>query len=240
MRGPGGTLGGANAVNGVINIITRPAEETQGSTVWVKGGPEERGFGALQHGGGLGESAFYRIYGKGFRRDAFELESGGRAADSWDMMRGGFRIDGDRSGGNWVLSGEGCDGRMSQTVEDGVSLTPHRRQRRSALRTIVFCSPPLLPGNRCSSRPSWTSPEKKQRPRQSMMALQRSAMAMSSGFPSYERGSTAASEPSSARGPSPHLRSSPSVSSRERMPFSKHSTADRQAVVARPLQPWGR
>ena len=124
VRGPGGTLWGANAVNGVINIITRPAEETQGSTVWVKGGPEERGFGALQHGGRFGENAFYRIYGKGFRRDTFELETGGRAADSWNMLRGGFRIDGERSGGNWMLSGEAYDGRMSQTVQDGVSLTP--------------------------------------------------------------------------------------------------------------------
>jgi iron complex outermembrane receptor protein len=93
IRGPGATLWGANAVNGVINIITKPARETQGGLLTAGAGTEERGFGALRYGGPLGRQAHYRFYAKYFNRDNSIDTSGHRAADQWDMLRGGFRLD---------------------------------------------------------------------------------------------------------------------------------------------------
>src|SRR3954468_23025142 len=61
IRGPGAALWGANAVNGVINITTKKAQETQGLLVTAGGGNEERGFGTVRYGGQLGEHAFYRV-----------------------------------------------------------------------------------------------------------------------------------------------------------------------------------
>jgi len=57
IRGPGATMWGANAVNGVINIITKAAAQTQGGLVTAGGGNEERGFGGLRYGGPLGSNA---------------------------------------------------------------------------------------------------------------------------------------------------------------------------------------
>jgi iron complex outermembrane receptor protein len=98
IRGPGGALWGANAVNGVINIITKRAEDTQGSLLTTGMGTEEKGFAALRHGGLLGESGHYRVYAKWFDRDG--------GPDSWDTTRAGLRADwalGDRD----ILTAQG-------------------------------------------------------------------------------------------------------------------------------------
>jgi iron complex outermembrane recepter protein len=97
VRGPGGALWGANAVNGVINIITRSAKETQGGLVTAGGGSEERGFGSVRYGGRIGPKAHYRVYGKYFDRDASFRAAGGDR-DMWHMGQSGFRSD-------WALSG---------------------------------------------------------------------------------------------------------------------------------------
>ena len=93
IRGPGAALWGANAVNGVINIITKSAQETQGTLISGGGGMEERGFGTVRHGGQLGTNAHYRIYGKYSHRDEFTRTDGGGADDSWWMAQSGFRVD---------------------------------------------------------------------------------------------------------------------------------------------------
>ncbi|MCF7764599.1 MAG: TonB-dependent receptor [Verrucomicrobia bacterium] len=93
IRGPGATMWGANAVNGVVNIITKSAEQTQGVLLSGGGGMEERGFGTLRYGGRLGTNAYYRVYGKYLDRDDFSLEGGGRSEDSWNVAQGGFRVD---------------------------------------------------------------------------------------------------------------------------------------------------
>jgi iron complex outermembrane receptor protein len=93
IRGPGGTLWGANAVNGVINITTKSAKETQGLLVTAGGGTEEQGFGTVRYGAKIGENGYYRVYAKGFNRDESVLRDGSDANDSWWMSRGGFRYD---------------------------------------------------------------------------------------------------------------------------------------------------
>lgn len=93
VRGPGGALWGANAVNGVINIITRPAAETQGGLAEAGGGDPLGGFGTLRYGGELGESAHYRAYGKHTERGELETASGGDADDDSDQSQIGGRID---------------------------------------------------------------------------------------------------------------------------------------------------
>src|SRR5207249_7378821 len=68
IRGPGATVWGANAVNGVINVRSKPAAATQGLLVDAGGGDAERGVVGARYGGGLGSHAFYRLYGKKFER----------------------------------------------------------------------------------------------------------------------------------------------------------------------------
>lgn len=93
ISGPGGTLWGANAVNGVINITTKSAQDTQGLLVDGGGGSELRDFGAARYGGVLASNVYYRIYGKYFDRNSEVLPNGNNANDSWNMGQGGFRID---------------------------------------------------------------------------------------------------------------------------------------------------
>jgi iron complex outermembrane receptor protein len=92
IRGPGGALWGANAFNGVINIITKTSTATQGGLVSVGGGTEEHGFAGVRYGGGIGDNLHYRLYGKYFNRDAGE-NNGQPNYDDWEMGRGGFRVD---------------------------------------------------------------------------------------------------------------------------------------------------
>jgi iron complex outermembrane receptor protein len=94
IRGPGATLWGANAVNGIINIITRRAADTQGGLVTVAAGsPVERGFGGVRYGGALGSEGKYRVYGKAFDRGPLELAGGASARDPARMGQGGFRAE---------------------------------------------------------------------------------------------------------------------------------------------------
>ncbi len=97
IRGPGGTLWGANAVNGVINVITKKAQDTQGAYVKIGGGTEEKFFDAARVGGRIGEDFYYRIYGKHFERGVFH-DPDGPAYDAWRQGRCGFRGDWDVGG----------------------------------------------------------------------------------------------------------------------------------------------
>jgi len=93
VRGPGASLWGANAVNGVINIVTKRARDTQGGLFVAGGGTEEQGFSTLRHGGQIGGDTYYRAYFKYFNRDSQEFIDGGDAADDWQVGRAGFRLD---------------------------------------------------------------------------------------------------------------------------------------------------
>lgn len=93
IRGPGGSVWGGNAVNGVINIVTKKASETRGAMVAVGGGTDEQGFGTVQYGGRAGKSTDYRVYSKYFNDGHLPDFSGGDGGDGWHMLRGGFRSD---------------------------------------------------------------------------------------------------------------------------------------------------
>ena len=97
IRGPGATLWGANAVNGVINIITKKAIDTQGAVVTVGGGMQEHGFTNVRYGASDGDRVAYRIYAGYLDRGEFQNSMGQGAGDSWYGARGGFRSD-------WQLS----------------------------------------------------------------------------------------------------------------------------------------
>jgi iron complex outermembrane recepter protein len=91
ISGPGATLWGANAMNGVINIITRRAEDSQGALLRVDAGPQEKD-AALRYGGRLGDGA-YRVYAKWFERGETEFSDGASAGDDWNLFQTGFRAD---------------------------------------------------------------------------------------------------------------------------------------------------
>lgn len=116
IRGPGAVMWGANAVNGVINVITRPARSTQGGLVSITAGNESRPVAGVRWGGQIGGKAWYRVYAKGshhrsasegttlFGRRYFGRDSGmpviaypGQGAADWNMLRTGFRLDWDYS-----------------------------------------------------------------------------------------------------------------------------------------------
>lgn len=97
ISGPGGTLWGANAVNGVINIITKSSKETKGLFVEGAAGSALPGLGNLRYGGQLNKKLNYRVYGTGFKMGNTLLTNGSKAGDEWQMGQGGFRMDWDAS-----------------------------------------------------------------------------------------------------------------------------------------------
>lgn len=122
ISGPGATLWGANAVNGVINIITRPAADTHGVLVTAAGGDREHG-GGLRIGGEVG-SAQVRVYARARQVDNTNREDGVDVADTWERAQAGFRADWTGAGRSFTLQGDVYDGEGSHRGFFGTTEIP--------------------------------------------------------------------------------------------------------------------
>ena len=111
IRGPGAALWGANAVNGVINIITKHAADTQGGLLSTGFGSEEKGFLSYRYGGQFGDDGYYRAYFKTFNRDGMLNADGSDANDDWYIRRAGFKASWQPTGSSeWTLKGNIYEG----------------------------------------------------------------------------------------------------------------------------------
>src|SRR5947208_10322636 len=122
ISGPGATLWGANAVNGVINVITRRAAETQGTLLVAGAGNLERGAAARQ-GGKLGADGAFRVYGKISDRDQTSRADGTSAHDSWDSGQAGFRADWGTAAGAFTLQGDAYRGTIDQAAAGDIRIS---------------------------------------------------------------------------------------------------------------------
>ncbi len=136
IRGPGATLWGANAVNGIINIITKSASDSIGLYAQSGGGNFEQRFGSIRYGSQLAENTYGKAYFEYHQRDSYKfnadsypadsaiysythsvLAAENNASDDWDMLNGGFRFDGDANlENNWTLQGDIYSGDEHQKV----------------------------------------------------------------------------------------------------------------------------
>jgi iron complex outermembrane receptor protein len=126
IRGPGATLWGSNAVNGVINITTKSARDTQGWLVDGLGGNETQQ-GEIRYGGAIDSNTFFRVYGKYRNFEDFPNAAGDDQHDGWQDFRGGFRID--RYAGEndtLTLQGDAYSDRTGQTIDAPVLTPPFR------------------------------------------------------------------------------------------------------------------
>jgi iron complex outermembrane receptor protein len=108
IRGPGATLWGANAVNGVLNVTTRSASDTHGTYLSGGGGTEEQAFGMARYGAELFEGVSLRGWGRYIDRDRGDARAGGSLRNGWGVVRGGLRLDAELGKGTALMAqGEG-------------------------------------------------------------------------------------------------------------------------------------
>jgi iron complex outermembrane receptor protein len=124
ISGPGATLWGANAVNGVINIITRESGETPGGALELGGGNLERR-ASLQYGGRLSDELSYRAYAETFYRANDKTATGANARDDWNKSQGGFRFDWTPSGDLVTLQGDFYKGSETELSGSPEAISGH-------------------------------------------------------------------------------------------------------------------
>jgi iron complex outermembrane receptor protein len=124
ISGPGATLWGANAVNGVINIITRKAGDTQDGSLRVGGGNLEQR-GSVQYGGEAGSAVAYRAYADSFRYGDDVTATGKNAEDAWHKSQGGFRLDWTPAGDLVTLQGDLYTGSEDQLTSAKEAVSGH-------------------------------------------------------------------------------------------------------------------
>ena len=121
ISGPGATQWGANAVNGVINITTRSAKDTQGSLLVGGGGSQLQDAADARYGGTLAPNVYYRVYAKYFDRGDSLQRTGQRSNDAWRMGQVGFRVDDYIAADTtFTLQGDAYDSTMGQVGPDNI------------------------------------------------------------------------------------------------------------------------
>ena len=165
ISGPGGTLWGANAVNGVINIITKPARDTQGPYASFTAGNQLKEQAGLRYGAELAPEVYLRVYGKYTDEGPEVTSTGANADDAWHMARGGFRLDSEASATDRLtvqgdlytgsetiagtfdagLSGGNVLGRWTRTQADGASMSVQAYYDHTYLSQPFAASPPAPP-----------------------------------------------------------------------------------------------
>ena len=124
IRGPGGTLWGANAVNGIINIITKRSQDTHGTLVSAALASDARGPLGVRYGGGLGTNGHFRAYAKAFDRDP-HIHADGADYDEWRAAQAGFRADWSLAGSrSFTLQGDVYSGELGQRVSQPLNAAP--------------------------------------------------------------------------------------------------------------------
>ena len=124
---PGAALWGANAVNGVINVITKSAAATQGGMIEAAAGTTEKMTASARYGGKLGNIGHWRVYAKGFDRDGSTIEAtGANGNDTWQQQRAGFRTDFAPSSRDAVtIQGDYYDGRSGESARINSLTAPY-------------------------------------------------------------------------------------------------------------------
>jgi iron complex outermembrane receptor protein len=146
IDGPGAATWGVNAVNGVINIITRSAARTQSALVSAGAGDEER-LATVQYGGRLGTRGYYRVYGRSSTLEPTEIDAGGSAFDGWDRHRIGFRADFENGNDSFMLDAALYDSSSdTRPIFDAIDLSGGhvlgrwRRERADSAFTDIAAS----------------------------------------------------------------------------------------------------
>ena len=125
IRGPGAALWGANAVNGVINIITKHSADTKGGLLTGGGGITEHGFASLRYGTQIGKDTTARAYFKGVERGSFNLLNSKAGDGNFNNLQGGFRIDSQPTpDDSWTISGDAYTSEMRENLSFADPSTP--------------------------------------------------------------------------------------------------------------------
>jgi iron complex outermembrane receptor protein len=136
IRGPGASLWGANAVHGIINVVTRRASDSQGALVTLGSGTEERAIAEARYGGRLNDAGAYRAYVKYGYRDAQSLTSGASAHDPMRRAQAGGRYDWQASSSDEVsVLGDAYVGRLGLLNSPDTSISGGNVLARWSRRT---------------------------------------------------------------------------------------------------------
>lgn len=132
VRGPGGALWGANAVNGVINILSKSARDTQGTLVYGSGGTEKTVLSGVRHGWALNDHSWMRVYATYQRVDESRFADATPGHDGFHAVQGGFRFDSAPAGARFTLQGDVFSNRRDRittlVTPAGVVTTDHPHQ----------------------------------------------------------------------------------------------------------------
>ena len=154
IRGPGATVWGANAVNGVISVSSRSARDTQGGLLYFSGGGVERASPGVRYGGRVGDSTYYRVFANHLSSDDYPLANGQPALDGWKGWHGGVRVDSYLNVDTqltWQASASGA--RVDNQTSDSMNLNTLGRwtKRLSTRSTVQAPRLPRATSFRCSS-----------------------------------------------------------------------------------------